>query len=98
MRSGRERRNKINPAAKPKPTVIGVVATVVVILMILAAVLLSGCASQKVSACAIPESLLVPKEVPPFTGKTNREIGIFAVEMREGWKSCEQDKRAAVSP
>lgn len=66
----------------------GIVMLVIVLLM------LCGCstASRTVRPPLPPQAQ--PRTVPDFTGRTHRDILLHAIEVKEGWLSCEQDKRS----
>lgn len=66
-------------------------------LALLLALLLTGCVSTPAPVCE-GGPLLVPREVPEFTGTTNRDVGLYAVELKAALQSCENDRRALSSP
>ena len=54
--------------------------------------MLLGCASRQVNQPPLPAQAQ-PRVIPAFKGETPRQIILWAVDLREGWESCEYDKQ-----
>lgn len=51
--------------------------------------MLLGCASRHPLLPAQAQ----PRVIPAFKGETPRQVILWAVDLREGWESCEYDKQ-----
>lgn len=67
-----------------------VAASIVLCLLLL--LTLSGCAPQTKTVRPPLPSQAQPRLVPDFTGSTHRDVLMYAIELREGWLSCESEK------
>lgn len=55
---------------------------------------LFGCSTQSRTVRPTMPPQANARAVPDFNGRTHRDILLHAIEVKEGWLSCEQDKVA----